>query len=58
MYLTYLLDPRSFTVTDSLGISPDSMCLIPRAEKSIVCDLVYYSLFFGICHELYQKDGK
>ena len=38
MYLTDLLK-GSFTVTDSPGLSPDSMCCIPQAEKSIDIEL-------------------
>ncbi len=32
MYLTYPLPDRGFTVTDSPGFSPDSMCRVPRMK--------------------------
>ena len=45
-------------MTDSPGVSPDSMCRIPRAEKSNVFYYVDYNLYCRICHELYHMHEK
>ena len=44
MYLTDLLALRgSFTVTDSPGLSPDSMFRIQRAGKNDLYDFLQYT---------------
>ena len=49
----YLTDPFNdgFTVTDSPGISPDSMLRFPRAERTMLIQLdLQYTAKVGNCH--------
>ena len=53
----YLTDPFNdgFTVTDSPGISPDSMLRLPRAERAMFNCFHQYTANVGNCHQFLLK---